>query len=239
MKNIKFTNNPNWNPINKIIPGAKECLKSIVWKLNDNRFGACMSRPSKNQYHLKAKEKIVLSITIINNDDDRPCLQLCFINYTDNVYIDNINDFQDTLSTWCEKFITNPSFGKAHQNYIRKDIYPIEVVLNKAIVDGKKDNEDLVEFDGDKIHMASDRYKTFIKSGTKCVCCGLQGKYFAKERDWKSLRWHFNLYGINEKGEEILLTKDHIIPKSKGGQNEISNYQTMCSICNEAKGDNI
>lgn len=40
---------------------------------------------------------------------------------------------------------------------------------------------------------------------------------------------------IDENGKEVLMTKDHIIPKSKGGANDISNYQTMCKRCNEAK----
>ena len=33
------------------------------------------------------------------------------------------------------------------------------------------------------------------------------------------------------------MTKDHIIPKSKGGKNELSNYQTMCTYCNNEKAD--
>ena len=40
---------------------------------------------------------------------------------------------------------------------------------------------------------------------------------------------------VNENNEEILFTKDHITPRSKGGKNHISNYQTMCSKCNEGK----
>lgn len=40
---------------------------------------------------------------------------------------------------------------------------------------------------------------------------------------------------IDENGKEVLMTKDHVIPKSKGGANDISNYQTMCKRCNEAK----
>jgi 5-methylcytosine-specific restriction endonuclease McrA len=51
-------------------------------------------------------------------------------------------------------------------------------------------------------------------------------------------RYHFNLYGYNERGEEIMLTKDHIIPKSKEGKNDIDNYQTMCCKCNWKKGNN-
>ena len=45
------------------------------------------------------------------------------------------------------------------------------------------------------------------------------------------------MYGVKN-GEEVLFTKDHIIPKSKGGKNHISNYQTMCEPCNSEKGNN-
>ena len=48
---------------------------------------------------------------------------------------------------------------------------------------------------------------------------------------------HFDLYGIGDNGYEILMTIDHIKAKSKGGINHIDNYQTLCTICNEAKAD--
>lgn len=46
---------------------------------------------------------------------------------------------------------------------------------------------------------------------------------------------HFNLYAEKD-GESRLMTKDHIIPKSKGGKNHLDNLQTMCDHCNSKKG---
>lgn len=96
------------------------------------------------------------------------------------------------------------------------------------------------DFDGDMIKICSDRYYTFQKS-LCCSHCGIEGKFFGKERHIDksgfplSNSFHLNLYAINEQGQEILMTKDHIVPKSKGGKDKLSNYQTMCEICNSAK----
>ena len=38
---------------------------------------------------------------------------------------------------------------------------------------------------------------------------------------------------------DIILEIDHIMPKSKGGLNEINNYKTACKECNKGKGDKI
>lgn len=35
------------------------------------------------------------------------------------------------------------------------------------------------------------------------------------------------------------MTIDHILPKSKGGPNELSNYQMLCTVCNRNKGNKI
>lgn len=37
----------------------------------------------------------------------------------------------------------------------------------------------------------------------------------------------------------FLLTIDHIIPRSKGGNNELKNLQILCLQCNEEKADKI
>lgn len=84
---------------------------------------------------------------------------------------------------------------------------------------------------GFNVHPQSLRYATFYQKGVKCVCCGKEGAYFQLCGEENSNRRHFNLY--TEEG--ILMTKDHIIPKSKGGQNRVSNLQPMCVDCNKAK----
>jgi 5-methylcytosine-specific restriction endonuclease McrA len=130
---------------------------------------------------------------------------------------------------------------KKNSVFQRKSIHSIEEIreLTKDVLFEQDKRNAKVDLDGDIIKGNSQRYQTFFTKGTKCVCCGIEGKYFAKERDRKSDVYHLNLYAIDENGEEVLMTKDHIIPRSKGGKDNISNYQTMCERCNEAKGNNL
>lgn len=87
------------------------------------------------------------------------------------------------------------------------------------------------------ISIDSQRYILFGKNRC-CIKCGLKGVMYALEQDVneKSNAWHFNLYGFRD-GQEVIMTKDHIKPKSKGGKDNMSNYQTMCIDCNEEKGN--
>lgn len=127
---------------------------------------------------------------------------------------------------------------KEAKRYIRKEIYPIQLILSSVELHHTK--KDIIVLDGDNIKLGSDRYKTFKVKGTDCVTCGAVGKYFAKERDkynQASLSFHLNLYATNSKGEEVLMTKDHIIARDKGGEDHIDNYQPMCTVCNGEKAN--
>jgi len=70
----------------------------------------------------------------------------------------------------------------------------------------------------------------------KCVHCGLEGSFWALEKDNGGGR-HLNLFGVDEEGDEVMLTMDHILPKSKGGKNNPENLQTLCFPCNYKKAD--
>ena len=92
---------------------------------------------------------------------------------------------------------------------------------------------------GHRIKALSARYKLFRTKGTTCVDCGLEASYFKLERFPVDKTFHLNLYGIDHLGDEVLFTKDHIVPKAHGGPNNIKNYQTMCSPCNHDKADKV
>lgn len=122
----------------------------------------------------------------------------------------------------------------------RKENLTIEEVYNavKDMLFEPEDKKAMVVINGDKIKGNSQRFQTFFTKGLKCACCGIEGKYFGKEKDFNAARYHLNLYALDESGNEVLMTKDHIVPRSKGGASELYNYQTMCVKCNIAKGNN-
>lgn len=137
------------------------------------------------------------------------------------------------------------------KQYNRYKKFSIEEVYNLWVnaqhecerPNGKKYNKwDKIQIvDNITVNMRSQRYQVFFKHGIDCVCCGLKGKYFWLEQNkyQQGMTYHFNLYGIDDDGNEVQLTKDHIIPKSKGGKNYVDNYQTMCDRCNMNKADKI
>jgi 5-methylcytosine-specific restriction endonuclease McrA len=122
---------------------------------------------------------------------------------------------------------------------IKKESYTIDEVLSNVIPYDAKIGKHFVDFDGDLMRMESQRYKLFKRVGCTCISCGIHGSFFRKERHKHDIMFHFNLYAIDNNGNEILMTKDHIIPKSKGGKNNLSNYQVMCVICNNNKGNQL
>jgi hypothetical protein len=130
--------------------------------------------------------------------------------------------------------------------YERKGLYALEEVHPHL-------GETPVEFDGDLIKMGSARYRLFSRDHT-CVRCGLVGAFYAKERSARFVKstglyrattplWHFNLYAVGQDKhgdpKTVLMTKDHIVPHSRGGPDFDENYQPMCMPCNVKKGHRL
>lgn len=83
------------------------------------------------------------------------------------------------------------------------------------------------------------RLVLFHTKGVACVRCGVEGNLFVLETQNETIKPHLNLYAVVPGGKRILMTKDHIQPKSKGGANEQVNYDPMCSPCNGKKGNKV
>lgn len=153
------------------------------------------------------------------------------------------------------------TIAPVHAGLSRLDVWSLErffdwFTLNKSLREAKVQTQirlqsadmDLVWWHW--VNTRSDRYELFATKGVKCVSCGIEGSFFALERSTKcnhdrhqknrqQRRPHFNLYAVREDGQEVLMTKDHILPKSKGGKDRLENYQTMCKVCNETKADSL
>ena len=147
-----------------------------------------------------------------------------------------------------------------NKNYIRIAIFPLKAVIPFIFTSIKRYNlrlqgykyTDLEWINASRksyvvhkqtviVTMGSHRYQLFALKGTNCVKCGIKGKFFALERGVfdNASKFHFNLYGIDKNNNEIMITKDHIVPRSKGGKNILDNYQPLCYKCNQYKADKI
>lgn len=90
--------------------------------------------------------------------------------------------------------------------------------------------------DGRQLKITSSRIRLFFLKGVVCCRCGIEGSEFRLESHTTEAP-HLNLYAVREDGTRVLMTKDHIYPKSLGGPNHMDNYQTMCQPCNGKKGN--
>lgn len=124
---------------------------------------------------------------------------------------------------------------------------PIEEVLpligiscDKGHINHKKRTEFQTNKGPLHIKVNTLRLRCFAKS-IACASCGITGSLFRIEKaanDKQSGSPHLNLYA--RQGDElILMTRDHIIPLSRGGPDHLSNLQTYCYLCNEKKSNHI
>lgn len=126
-----------------------------------------------------------------------------------------------------------------YNGYIHLQLFDPDSVLEFVGPDNKPIE---INIDGvmHRISVKSLRLQCFKRS-KRCVRCGLEGTIMSVDTfTTKSDRTgsHFNLYAIYE-GKTRLMTKDHTMPKSKGGADHLDNLETMCDQCNHRKGNVI
>ena len=101
------------------------------------------------------------------------------------------------------------------------------------------DSKQRMYYQGRSVGLNSARLVLFRTKGCTCVRCGVEGNVFILETHRKEVGPHLNLYAELPDGKLILITKDHIVPRSRGGANSLANYQTMCTKCNIKKGSSL
>jgi hypothetical protein len=113
----------------------------------------------------------------------------------------------------------------------------IDEVLNVVHPPGKRNKYNNRVFLGEKVNVTTLKLLTFKHKGTVCSCCGLEAQYFTLDKNKaKEAKFHMGLYA-EVAGKEVIFTRDHIKPKSDGGEDTLENMQTQCEDCNQAKGN--
>lgn len=106
--------------------------------------------------------------------------------------------------------------------------------LHALLADG------LEYYNGAYFHDA--RVRTLIDKGPKCASCKTVGNLYALQRginDMVNRDYHINLWSRQGPHSFMLMTRDHIIPKARGGSDLLSNSQCMCAYCNFRKSDKM
>ena len=111
-----------------------------------------------------------------------------------------------------------------------KKIFEVKKLL-KTLINAK---QNIVIIDGFSIRK-NEKYAFFLEQGLKCRCCKRHVEYVTVSRVKKTGYYHLSFH----LADDTILTIDHIVPKSIGGENDSSNFQALCEICNRKKGERI
>lgn len=108
--------------------------------------------------------------------------------------------------------------------------FSIEEITNKL---KNRDYKLVTEYG--TINLKTTSIRTFSK-GCDCVECGAVGVYFELIKNNNGYSIQLVAQKQNKNKTHVVMTSDHIVPKSKGGVNRLDNRQPMCKMCNKIKG---
>lgn len=91
------------------------------------------------------------------------------------------------------------------------------------------------------VNLYTTKMRLYKHRGITCKGCGLRASFFSlyirKGQEHTPIAY-LRLIGIQDE-KYVSFTKDHIIPLSRGGENNYNNLQVMCKTCNKKKGSFI
>jgi 5-methylcytosine-specific restriction endonuclease McrA len=82
-----------------------------------------------------------------------------------------------------------------------------------------------------------ERLKVFAMHGCKCYNCGIEGTKIILTMD-PGGGLHCDLYAVRNDGF-TLMNRDHIVPASAGGKNNVWNLRPSCYKCNQRRGNHV
>lgn len=126
--------------------------------------------------------------------------------------------------------------SKSRKNWIHHSFWSISDVIKFLKKAGTRKFN--IPYQGVEVTLKSLK-NVLILNQNICQICKLPVTYAVLEKVHKDVKtYHFNYYTIHpETKKEILFNIDHIVPKSKGGNNLITNLQLTCELCNTQKGN--
>jgi hypothetical protein len=101
------------------------------------------------------------------------------------------------------------------QKYDRLSTVSVADVLEKISAATKEK----ATFAGQRVVVNSKRLNVFKNYGLKCSVCGIEGMFFAVEKNDDTPLYHLNLWARDTDGTEVLMT-------------QYKNKVTMCLPCN-------
>ena len=116
-----------------------------------------------------------------------------------------------------------------------KRVYNLEDVFSKLYYTDTNSKKKKGFFFNEEINLASLKLSTFKEKGIACVSCNRVGSHFRLQKRISESKFYLSLWTE----DDLEMTKDHIYPKSRGGQDILDNMQPMCSECNTKKGNTL
>lgn len=89
------------------------------------------------------------------------------------------------------------------------------------------------------VNVTSLRLITFKTKGTSCCYCGIKATHFQLDELYGKKKKPIGKPHLNLYSDDIVMTKEHILPKSSGGKDVLDNLDTCCQQCNELRGNLI